>query len=80
MLAMLSYTFHSLSKKLVKCNLKELKRILRRLDYEEMIEAETEEDTAAIDSVKTKLSDISVIVSTDFQIIASEVDVESIEK
>lgn len=77
---MLCYVFHSLSKKLAKYNLKELKRILHRLDYEDMIVAETEKDNQIIDSLKIKFNEISTLVSSDFQFTDGEVDVESIHK
>lgn len=77
---MLCYVFHSLSKKLAKCNLKELKRILHRLDYEDMIVAETEKDNQIVDSLKVKFNEISTLVSSDFQFTDGEVDVESIQK
>lgn len=62
---MLCYTFYSLSKKFACHHLKEMKRMLRRIDYEEMLKAE-EQDLEAVQAVKEKLVEISSFLSTDF--------------
>lgn len=66
MLAMIHCTFHSLGKQLKKLNSNELKRIIRRLDYVDMMEVEMETNDDAALALKTKLNETGVLVSSDF--------------
>jgi hypothetical protein len=50
----------------MKLNSKELKRILRQLDYVEMVKGEMEEDDSVVASLKRKLSEVGVLVSSNF--------------
>lgn len=74
--AMLCYTFHSLSKKFTSYNLKEMKRMLRRIDYEEMLRAE-EQNPEAVQAVREKLIEISSFLSTDFVHINTDIPGDS---
>lgn len=72
MVAMMCYSFHSLSKKFTAHHLKEMKRMLRRIDYEEMLKAE-DHDIEAVKALREKLVEISSLLSTDF--VHSNVDI-----
>lgn len=76
---MISYAFHNLGRNLKKRNLKELSRILRRLNYVEMIEVEM----GATTSLESVLNEIGRLVSCEFRTVENaeeDVNTDSMRK
>ncbi len=79
---MLCYTFHSIAKKFVPYNVKEMKKILRKIDYEDILKIEMEEDEAdsAIKSVAAVMDEISILISREFELSDEPIEDEFLEK
>lgn len=78
---MLCSAFHNIGKQFAKSDLKELKRILHKLDFKDMLEAETDSESKdqLVRSTVDAISEICASLSNDFDFVDRAEDI-SIER
>lgn len=78
---MLCSAFHSIGRQFAKSNVKELKRIMRKINLEQMLKAESEGDDKqeAIENINASINEIGSLISNDFDYVDQVADI-SIER